>query len=419
MSLHAQGVRPLSHRSSQRAEALRQLRELWFSDEAEQPGTPDLPRGIEQPSPLHVAALACNGHAAVNCAPQQSSSTDSSAPKHAAASEANACNGSHHISPDEQRSNASRGTTVEPGAALNEHGSASPVSMGQQKEGNHDKNLRIGSASSVRHKQGASPEPEANSNGDSTACGQPGYETGGSRLPPHGAQGGHPGDSPGTDSPKPQPNGDAAAPQRTQRELHGEVSEPLPLSVGAARSSGDMAAPANASRLHDTLDGGEQLPGHRECSADSAVQAPNQAACQAGEPAWVTGFRQDMRRALRTPFRDPGMQPSRSAERSSAGVSPAAGTANVLFSHDLHKAYVESSQEEELSRMSSPVSTAIKTAGAVSYVYLAVCMLRLLHKRVLHSAMVPRCCSWVHKHLLSCFLNERPPPGFRALSRPL
>ena len=57
-----QGERPLSHRSSQRAEALRQLRELWLSDEAEQPGTPDLPSASEAPSPLHAAADSCNSH---------------------------------------------------------------------------------------------------------------------------------------------------------------------------------------------------------------------------------------------------------------------------------------------------------------------------------------------------------------------
>ena len=373
--LHAQGNKPLSHRSSQRAEALRQLRELWFSDEAEQPDRPDTPRGTEQPSPRHVTAPACNGHgpADVSCAPQQSSRTSahSSAPMHDL--EASTCNGT---SSHEQPSHSSRGKAGEHAADLDRHGSASPVLSRHQTGMDHGEGPSNTSAFSDRHLHAIGPELEAKSNGESKGYEQPGHDRDGSQFLPLRAQGGHPGVLPRDDSTQPQQNGRAAGPQRAQRKLHEEVHEPPPVSLDAACVSSGFAASAlaKASRLPSSLDRTEQLLGHVEGGADSALQALKTTASQAGEPAWVTGFRHDMARALGTPFSPPGVQSSNSAEHSTAGVSRAAGTANVHFKHSVQNGGFASGEEEELSWMSSPGSTPIRGSGARLSMCLIACM---------------------------------------------
>ena len=66
-----QGSRPPSHQSSQRADALRQLQELWLSDEAEQQPLPDSSHGQKAPYPQHAPACHCNGVSALSLPAQQ------------------------------------------------------------------------------------------------------------------------------------------------------------------------------------------------------------------------------------------------------------------------------------------------------------------------------------------------------------
>ena len=160
-ALLAQGDRPLSHRSSQRAEALRQLQELWLSDEAEQPGTPDLPRGSDPPSLLHAAAAACNGHA-------HGSSRSLSEPPtqaHAADDTASTWHGHADESPSQQTSQDIQGRSDEQEAAV-QSGIQDVDSQGKSKE----------AKSSRKQLDGASSQHEGMSNGDGNGSEQPGHE---------------------------------------------------------------------------------------------------------------------------------------------------------------------------------------------------------------------------------------------------
>ena len=73
---------------------------------------------------------------------------------------------------------------------------------------------------------------------------------------------------------------------------------------------------------------------------------------RAEEPAWITGFRSDIGRAVKTPFLHPDAQSS-PAERNTPAVSPAAGAANTHYKHSQQNGGAESN-EEDPSRMSTP-----------------------------------------------------------------
>ena len=360
--LHAQGDRPLSHRSSQRAEALRQLRELWFSDEAEQPGTPDLPRGTELPSPLHAAARICHGHADASSAPQRPNSAESPAPEHAAAAEGSACNDSDNMSPHQQPRQVSGSASGLHAAACEEHRSASTLASGDERRANRKLDLSSGVDVSDTRKDESNTQHDAESNGNRQDTERPGHERYESPSSSPGAQDSHPGDLPRDDRPQPQQESRDVSTQRADCELQGSTEESLPVSVGAARVSSDAVAQANAVCLARSLEGTTQLPRHVESSASDSSEVPTKAVGRRGEPAWVTGFRSDMGRALETPFLHPGPQPSRSAQ-STPGVSPAAAAAGAAR----HKLSWQNGWAETDGKVpsgpSSPWKTPLKASG--------------------------------------------------------
>ena len=146
---------------------------------------------------------------------------------------------------------------------------------------------------------------------------------------------------------------------QAERALQGSAEESLPLSMGAARVSSDAVAQTTALALPSALEGTGQLPKHEETSADSSCEASARAVSQPGEPAWVTGFRSDMGRAMETPFLHPGQQPSHSAQ-STPGVSPSAYARQRLSSRN---GWAET-DEKVLSTASSPWNTPYKASGA-------------------------------------------------------
>lgn len=250
----------------------------------------------------------------------------------------------------------------EPGvhaAALDERRRAPPYLSGDEKGEGVGRDLSSGTNCSDRHARGASTEHEPVSNND---CNQAGHDRYVPQPPPSRAQNGHLGGLPTDDTAQLQQHSYVTAPQRTQRETQGKADEPLPLSVSAQRVSSDPAALAGAPRLPGSLGRTGQLPKHEEVTTGSDLKAPTKATSQAGEPAWVTGFRTDIGRAMETPFLHSGTRPSQSAQ-STAGVSPASGMATAPYNLSLPKGWAEKG-EEMLSKMSSPGSTPTRASGA-------------------------------------------------------
>ena len=489
-ALLAKGDRPLSHRSSQRAEALRQLRELWLSDEAEQPGTPDLPRGSDPPSLLHAAAAACNGHA------HDSSRSLSEPPKQAHAAgntnTASTWHGHADKSPSQRTRQDSQGRSDEQAAA---------VQSGIQNEDSQGKSNEP--KSSRKHLDGASSQHAGMSTGDGNGSEQPGHERQKAADISSAEEQGYAGDSPRAEITQQQQDSRVQAPKHTQHELQGKAGdssvgmsaqlqqndrcwslwyreretesgdeslpvsvraacvssnltalatgdtmpnlaeqtvrqlhereeasaqadnadEPLPVSTGAARVSSDLAVLANAPSVQlpakhwarplpehedsntsstsqaewspmSTADellpvslGATQvssdmaasadanrvtgaakhraskLPEQTEASPSSASEAEASAMGRKDEPAWVSGFREDIGLALGTLFTQSSARMSHSHEYSSPSVSPAVVSSSVHCKLLSQKAST-GKQEQESSATSTPVSTPGRPAGA-------------------------------------------------------
>jgi len=488
-ALLAQGDRPLSHRSSQRAEALRQLRELWLSDEAEQPGTPELPRGSDPPSLLHAAAAACNGHA------RDSSRSLSEPPTqaHAAGNTASTWHGHADKSPSQQTSQDSQSRSDEQAAA---------VRSGIQDEDSQGKSNE--SELSRKHLDGASSQHEDISNGDGDGNGieQPGHERQKHIDISSAEEQGYADDSSSAEMPRLQQDSHVQAPKHIQHELQGEAGdssvgmsaqpqqndqcwslwyreretesgvkslpvsvsaacvssnlaalatgntmpnlaqqtvrqlhereeasaqadnadEPLPVSSGAARVSSDVAALANApsvqlpakhwarplpeqedSSTSSTSKAGwspmsaadellpvssgsarvsgdiaasadadrvtvsaehraSKLPKQTEASSCSTSEAEAIALGRRDEPAWVSGFREDIGLALGTLFTQSSAHTSNSHEYSSPSLSPAPVSSSVHCKL-LSQKVSTGKQEQDCSATSTPVSTPGRPAG--------------------------------------------------------
>ena len=244
-------------------------------------------------------------------------------------------------------------------AALDAGRRASPyLSRDEEGEGVR-RDLSSDTNLSNSHWHGASTEHVTISNSDSN---QRGHDTASSLPPSSRAQNGHLGDSPTDDSAQMQEDSCVPAPQRKQREVQSKADEPLPMSVSAQRMSSNPAALAGAPQLPGSPGRTGQPPKHEEGSAGSALKPPAKAVSQAGEPAWVTGFRSDIGRAVETPFLHPGLQPSRPAP-STLGVSPALRGTRAPYSLSLHEGWAGKG-EEVLSRISSSGSTPTRASGA-------------------------------------------------------
>ena len=295
-----QGERPLSHRSSQRAEALRQLRELWLSDEAEQPGTPDLPSASEAPSPLHAAADSCNTHAHASPSAQLEQ-------------------------PENRKAEDQQGRRPFLPSRAQEAGSP----------GSHEEDRSSSSssvvASKIRHLNEAS-------SGDGAVSPQ-GHAQSIAAGTGRNLEGGHQGESmPASTQMQQLPNGPAEPLQSSQGPQHEDraasaAAEALPVSSPAARaSSGDTPRLTDRNAMSAALESqlAERLKGSASCDS-RAVLGGQVRAARTGEPAWVAGFRDDISQAMDTSFVHPAAQLGNTPEHSSPGESP------VRASHDVHQ----------------------------------------------------------------------------------
>lgn len=324
-----QGERPLSHRSSQRADALRQLRELWLSEEeAEQPGTPDLPRGSEAPCLLHAAATACNGHSSHISPPHAPSQLQKyQLHQHAAAS---LKPGANHLGSCKAWEGASSQTLALSNGVLESarhagstgsqqqaacNGDSQP-SMGDRQEGHALKPIGFldrrqpaqifaslaeasdAKLSSWQHlHRAAKPDPTAASK------------------------------SAGVHTPTQRHLANSESAQDQQGNTEDAPAEALPVSVAARTASDDKDVPAKRARLPDLAErSARQLHTPPDSSASSASEIILSEPDEAYEPAWVSGFRGDMRLAIRTPIVHP-------PEHSTPGASPAVGPRRSAAPH--------------------------------------------------------------------------------------
>ena len=294
-----QGERPLSHRSSQRAEALRQLRELWLSDEAEQPGTPDLPSASEAPSPLHAAADSCNTHAHASPSAQLEQ-------------------------PENRKAEDQQDRRPFLPSRAQETGSL----------GNHEEDRSSSTsvvASKIMHLNEAS-------SGDGPVSPQ-GHAQSIAAGMDRNLEGGHQGESmPASTRMQQLPNGQAEPLQSSKGPQHEDMAasaaaEALPVSLPAARaSSGDIPRLTDRNAMSAALESqlSQRLKGSASCDS-RAVPGGQARAARTGEPAWVAGFRDDISQAVDTPFMHPAAQLGNPSEYSSPGESP------VRASHDVYQ----------------------------------------------------------------------------------
>ena len=345
-----QGSRPPSHQSSQRADALRQLQELWLSDEAEQQPLPDSSQGQKAPSPqqapasrcngvsaLSLPALQCyiNGHSATSSPEQQEHGRNDDLKEHLPAQQENG-HPAAGSAQERSRKHASDATRAIPSS----HGHDSASSQ-QDRQSSGD-SLRSTERSDVQHRRkpllaepvaqplhpsmtdlvqgphrkqskeegsAARQMPEVSqASGSEQGSQQVGSPVGNVRpgcslQPPQVAEGALPGSSSNSSSVC-RPSEDAvplvhATAQQGPGDAEHAAPRDLPVSVGAARVSDDVAAPTSPGHMPAAA----QPPAVSQSSAgSSAGQAEPGVPQQAPEPAWVSGFRGDMGLAMSTPF---------------------------------------------------------------------------------------------------------------------
>ena len=355
-----QGSRPPSHQSSQRADALRQLQELWLSDDAEQQLLPDSSQVPKAPAPQQAPVSQRDGVSSPSLPAQQCDMNGhSSAPSPEQLNHGGTGDLKQHLAgrwkqenglpagdsaQERSRPHASDG----PGANLSSQGLDS-VSSRQGRKRNGD-TLRSAERSNLRPREAllnaehvARPlhpsmrdlvevphwkhqqKEGSAARGMTEASQAPGSEQGAQTegSPAGNAQQMQPGSQPAQAAEDPLSGGssdgssvhwpsEAAVPpvQVTAQHGHGiaEHAAPrsLPVSIGAVRVSDDGAAltspghlPAAAQSKSTTV----QPPSHSQSSVGSSgMQASHGMPRQAPEPAWISGFRGDMGLAMSTPF---------------------------------------------------------------------------------------------------------------------
>ena len=356
-----QGSRPPSHQSSQRADALRQLQELWLSDEAEQQPLPDASQGQKAPSPQQAPARHCNGvstlslpapqcdmngHSVISFPEQQEArgrtddlkqhlaahgedghpatgSAQERSRQHASDAPRAILSSQGHDSASSQQDRQCSGDRLDSAGRSNRQHRDTPLNaefvapplhpsmtdlarkphwkQGQE-EGSTARRMPEASSRASGREQAAQIKRSPAGNGQQL---QPDLQPAQAAedLCSHSSSDG---------SSVHRPSEDAKLPVHgTAQQGHGDAEDAaprdLPVSVGAARVSDDGTAPASpgpmpaAAQPESTK---EQPPALSQSSvgSSSAGQTKPGVPRQAPEPAWVSGFRGDMGLAMSTPF---------------------------------------------------------------------------------------------------------------------
>ena len=378
-----QESRPPSHQSSQRADALRQLQELWLSDEAEQQLLPDSSQGRKSPAPQQAHASQRNGASSLSSPAQQfDMNGHSSSPSPEQQGRGRNGDLKQHLAAHRKQENglSAVGSAQE---RSRQHASdafgAILSSQGHDSAGSWQDGLRSGDrlgsaersdmqrrdtplnaepvarrlhpsmtdlAQEVHRKQGQKEgrasgrmlgalrasdsehgeQPEGHPAGDAQQL-QPGLQ------PAQVAEDALPG---GTSDGRSVhwPSKNAVLPvHATAQQVHGDAEHAaprdLPVSIGAARVSDDGAtstSPCHMPAVTQSRSTAVQPPALSQSSvgSSSAGQAERGVPGQATEPAWVSGFRGDMGLAMSTPFLQHSARFARAQhETSSPSLPPA------------------------------------------------------------------------------------------------